>query len=93
MVVSHLRALRLDTTQAQAFRNKVEEIERQNENYRRQVGLYGLCLTCKKLNWLATPTLYSSVVGSTTHYGKLAHVHNGGFAISSNAVRAIRCLE
>ena len=71
IVVSYLRVLRLDTTPAQASRNNAAETNRQEENSHRRTTLHALCLTCKRLNWLVTPTLYNSLVGSTTQYGKL----------------------
>ncbi|KAF2028522.1 hypothetical protein EK21DRAFT_69675 [Setomelanomma holmii] len=55
--------------QSTAFKVKAKEKSRQCDNRSRQLGLYSLCLANRHLRRIATPTLYSSFVGSTTWHG------------------------
>jgi hypothetical protein len=69
LVISKLLAIRLDQPQSLAFKDRQRETDRQYENFFRKSALYALCLTTKRLNRLAVPTLYGAITGSTTSYG------------------------
>jgi hypothetical protein len=69
LIISKLLAIRLDQPQSLAFKDRRRETDRQYENYYRRSALYALCLTSKRLNRLAVPTLYDAIAGSTTSYG------------------------
>jgi hypothetical protein len=68
-VVRHLGCIRSHDPQSTAFKEKEQEKARQCENHARQLALHSLCLTCHRLRTIATPTLYSSFVGSATWHG------------------------
>jgi hypothetical protein len=55
--------------QSTAFKNKDKERARQCSNLVKHSALYSLCLTSRRLRWLATPFLYATFAGSATLYG------------------------
>jgi hypothetical protein len=70
-ILSSFNSIRSYEPQSTAFKNKKKERARQCSNLAKQSTLYSLCLTSRRLQWLATPLLYASFTGSATLHGLL----------------------
>lgn len=68
-ILSYYHPIRSYEPQAQAFKQKAKEKDRQRENHLRRKTLCALSLTSNRLKRIAEPVLYSAFVGCLTWMG------------------------
>lgn len=88
-ILSNLPIIRTHKFQCVSVQEQHEEKERQFENKVRQKTLYSICLTCRRLNSITTPILYSSFHVPST-WGGMKAIQLFHHTISTPAQRSGR---